>query len=310
MHWPDNKDFAFTIIDDTDEATVANVKPVYDFLYEVGTITTKTVWAFPPRDPFNGETLSDENYRCFIRELAGRGYEIAFHGAGSGDFNREEILSALDLFKEYVGYYPRIHINHAFNSHNLYWEDRRFTFPIGALYGFIKQICNIKSVASLGETEGCASFWGDIAKQNIKYIRNRVFTGINTISYDKHMPYIEKGKEKYSNYWFSSSDGYDCNKFVQLVSHKNIDKLERQRGCAIIYTHFAYGFVKENGALDEEFKKNMAYLAGKRGWFVPAGEMLDYLNSNGNEFISNWQSLMLDLKWLGERIARKIIWRV
>ncbi len=33
LKWPLNKDFAFTIIDDTDNSTVQNIKPIYDFLY-------------------------------------------------------------------------------------------------------------------------------------------------------------------------------------------------------------------------------------------------------------------------------------
>jgi hypothetical protein len=46
VKWPNGKSFAFTIVDDTDEATVNNVKPIYDLLYELGFKTTKTVWLF------------------------------------------------------------------------------------------------------------------------------------------------------------------------------------------------------------------------------------------------------------------------
>lgn len=56
MEWLNGKSFAFTIIDDTDEATVANVKPIYDLLAELGIWTTKTVGPFPEmswrREPF------------------------------------------------------------------------------------------------------------------------------------------------------------------------------------------------------------------------------------------------------------------
>ncbi len=54
INWPDKKNFAFTIVDDTDNGTVENTKPVYDFLYEQGIITTKTVWVYPSRDKFTG----------------------------------------------------------------------------------------------------------------------------------------------------------------------------------------------------------------------------------------------------------------
>ena len=45
-------------------------------------------------------------------------------------------------------------------------------------------------------------FWGDVAKEKIKFIRNRVFNGINTLKYDPKMPFREKRKI-FSNYWFS-----------------------------------------------------------------------------------------------------------
>ena len=32
LQWPDGKDFAFTVFDDTDYATLENVKEIYSFL--------------------------------------------------------------------------------------------------------------------------------------------------------------------------------------------------------------------------------------------------------------------------------------
>ncbi|MGI6449930.1 MAG: hypothetical protein ACOX3R_06475 [Desulfitobacteriia bacterium] len=43
IQWPDGKRFAFTIIDDNDNATVQNNKPIYDLLLALGMKTTKTV---------------------------------------------------------------------------------------------------------------------------------------------------------------------------------------------------------------------------------------------------------------------------
>jgi hypothetical protein len=48
VEWPNGKRFAFTIVDDTDDATVQKVRPVYDFLLELGIRSTKTVWPFGP----------------------------------------------------------------------------------------------------------------------------------------------------------------------------------------------------------------------------------------------------------------------
>ncbi len=44
--WPGGHKFAFSIFDDTDWATVENVKPVYDLLADLGMRTTKSVWMF------------------------------------------------------------------------------------------------------------------------------------------------------------------------------------------------------------------------------------------------------------------------
>ena len=312
MQWPNNKKFAFTIVDDTDEATVSNVKPVYDFIREAGLTTTKTVWALPSRDEFGGETLSDQAYSDFILELASNGTEIGFHGAGSGNFSRAEILEALEIFKGLIGNYPKLFINHAFNSQNLYWSDKRFTFLIGCIYKLIKRIFRMRDVPSQGEIEGSPNFWGDIAKKEIKYIRNRVYTSLNTLNNDSYMPYIDTAKEKYSNYWFSSSDGYNLEAFLKLLSYQNIDKLEKERGCSIVYTHFAYGFVDEKGNLNEEFKDRIRYLSNKDGWFVPASDILDYLNDvRGKDIhVDNFQSFMMDVDWIIKRIVRKILWRI
>ncbi len=74
MIWPGGKTFAFTVIDDTDSATVENVKPIYDLLYSRGIRTTKTVWAYPARDGFPGQSLSDPEYRDFILSLKEKGF--------------------------------------------------------------------------------------------------------------------------------------------------------------------------------------------------------------------------------------------
>lgn len=52
MQWKSGKDFAFTIIDDTDGSTVGNTKPIYDYLAGRNIRTTKTVWVYPSRDRF------------------------------------------------------------------------------------------------------------------------------------------------------------------------------------------------------------------------------------------------------------------
>lgn len=308
IKWPDGKKFAFTIIDDTDDGTVENTKPIYDLLYELDLFTTKTVWTYAPRDDrFTGEALENQRYSDFIRELKNRGFEIAFHNAGSGDFVRDEIISGLEKYKDILGEYPKMHINHGNNKDTVYWGYKRYGFPLNLLFRLIYG----KKRSFFGEVQDSEYFWGDLCKRHVKYIRNHVFSGINTIKYDCNMPYRQKNKEDYSNYWFSSSDGENAELFSKLILKANVDKLEIENGCCIVYTHFAYGFVDENGKVNKDFEESLRYLSSKNGWFVPASKLLDYLQSfRKKEYISGYDAFLLDMKWIFERIYRRLIYKI
>src|SRR5690606_29628226 len=109
-------------------------KPVYDYLKEKGIFTTKTVWCFPSRGKYSGQSLSDIEYREWILDLKKNGFEIGLHNVGDGNFSRDEIAAGIDLFEKVLGHAPDIHCNHVSNIDNLYWWDRRFVFPFKQLY--------------------------------------------------------------------------------------------------------------------------------------------------------------------------------
>lgn len=116
-----------------------------------------------------------------------------------------------------------------------------------------------------------------------------------------------RSKDASSNYWFSSSDGHTVEEFVHLLSERNIGQLEKSGGCCILYTHFACDFVKE-GELEPGFESSIRNLASRDGWFAPAGEILDHLAAprSNDAPISYGYQLGLDLKWLADRIIKKI----
>lgn len=292
MRWPNGKDFAFTIVDDTDHATVQNVAPVYDCLRKFGIRTTKTVWSHPPRDRYTGQCIIDADYAAFLHSLEQDGFELALHGAGSGSFARSEIIEALEHFKKKFGRDPRMHINHANNPCNLYWGYKRFG-PILRLV--VKQFLKKRFY---GDDSTSEHFWTDLFGERIHYCRNYVFSGINTLKEDPWMPYYDPSKP-FVRSWFSSSDGADVNKFVDLVQETNVDRLRKAGGCCIVYTHFASGFVDENGVLNPRFEKAIAYLSAQNGWFVPASELLDYIASQRGTIqeIGFLQKTQLDFKW-------------
>lgn len=297
MNWPDNKQFAFTVVDDTDNATIQNIEPVYRLLQELGMRTTKTVWVYPSRDRFTGDTLQDREYLGFILGLRDKGFEIGLHGVGSGAFTREEILVGLKFYQECFGQYPSMHINHAQSPHNIHWGN-------SACSRLLQSYARLRSPNDkfFGHDTAGDCYWGDFAKQHIRYMRSRSFKGINTLAHDPRMPYRDRDKEAASNFWFSSSDGADVRAFTALISKDNVDSLVTEGGCCIVYTHFASGFVDGNGEVNPAFRTNLEYLASKGGWFVPAGEMLDHLLAQRKgEFESEAYFTWLDVKRMLQR---------
>ena len=303
IKWPNNKKFAFTIIDDTDNSTIENIKPIYDFLHKNKILTTKTVWVYESRDHFTGSTLQDEEYLNFAKSLMSQGFEIQLHNVGSGSFNREEIIRGIELFHEKMGYYPSMHINHSSNPDNIYWGYKRYSF----IFKNLMKLVFGKKRQFYGDDSESKHFWGDIHKKHIKWTRNRVFNSINTLKVDSKMPFKEKSKP-YANYFFSSSDGHTVEEFNNLISRENIDRLEKEGGLCIVYTHFASGFLNEDGTINEDFKSKIEYLAGKNGWFVPTSEVLDYLleDKNKNHYASAFYTFKLDFKWFIQRVIKKV----
>jgi len=302
IQWPEGKQFAFTIFDDTDNSTVENIRPVYELLNDYGIKTTKSVWSYPSRDNFAGDCLKDNNYLQFIKQLQTQGFEIALHNIGSGEFSRQEIQEGFELFKKSLGQYPRLHANHAGNIDSIYWGfEKRFVAPL-------KWLGILKNEHFLGDEQNSTCFWGDLCKQHIQYIRNHTFNGINTAKYDKKMPYTEKKKNQYSNYWFSSSDGHTVKEFNQLIQPANLDQLEKEKGFCIVYTHFASGFYDRHHQLNTQFENQIKQLATRNAWFVPVGTLLDYLMLERNRGITSsyWHHLSMDMKWIFERIIKKI----
>ena len=81
---------------------------------------------YAPRNRFKGQSLQDDNYVDFLKDIHNKGFDIQLHGVGSGDFTKKEIQLGIEIFKQKLGYYPSLHINHASNKDNLYWGNKRF----------------------------------------------------------------------------------------------------------------------------------------------------------------------------------------
>jgi hypothetical protein len=303
---PSGKRFAFTVLDDTDDATRENVQPVYALLQELGLRTTKTAWPLDcpegSRNFFAAETLQDKAYLRFVHELVDGGFELAFHGATMESSRRERTLEGLEFLRSEFGCYPRLYCNHGQNRENLYWGPRRFSTP--GLRALSRVLMRSPGNDFEGDTEGSQFFWGDVCRDVIQYVRNFTFDRLNVLDVDPGMPY-HVASASYVRYWFSTAEAPDVEAFNRVLSRQRIDELEADGGVCIISTHFGKGFVKD-GRLNSVTEGLLRYLAGKPGWFVPVSDVLDRLLVGGRgRNVTRREILRLEFRFVADRIKQR-----
>jgi hypothetical protein len=314
--FPGGKRFAFTVVDDTDVATLANVKPLYDMLYELGFRTTKTVWPVNcPEGSANfssSETLEDESYRDFVLELQRRGFEITWHGATMETSPRERTLVALERYHDLFGTYPRIHVNHADNRENIYWGSGRVDSKIlRMLFG---KFASRPAEYFSGHVQGSPHWWGDRCTQHCEYARNLTTNDIDTTKFNPSMPYRDPARPLVP-WWFSSSDANSITEFNALIHPRHQERLEQDGGVCIIATHFGKGFVHD-GVVDPVTRERLTELAQRSGWFPTTGELLDWLRTRRETAASDdgtlprTEWLRMQWQWALDLGVRKIAeWR-
>lgn len=307
IEYPNNKRFAFTILDDSDGGSVEAVKPMYDLLYELGMRTTKAAWPLRgsegSRNYQSAQTLEDESYREFIVGLRDRGFEIAWQGATMESSTRERTLQGLARFREVMGHYPRVHANYSFNRENLYWGPERVDQPL--LKAVVQRAAPTPAGYFLGHVEDSAFWWGDACLEHIDYVRNLTFDDVNLRKVNPSMPYQDPSRQ-WVKWWFSCSDAEDCSEFNHLLRPDRQDKLEQEGGFCIVATHFAKGFVR-NGKVDRLARKRLEALAARGGWFVPVSTLLDHLrlNGTGDSFsVDEWDRMQW--KWARDLVRRRL----
>lgn len=268
--------FYFSIIDDTDDATLENIKPVYDFLYSKGILISKTVWVYPPLDePSSGDCLQRDEYAEYIKELKQRGYEIGLHNVGSADYDspytREKILAGLEFFEQRLGFKPTICVNHSYNPDSVYGGYKRFNPLMAAV---VKKLYKQYGRTFYGEVEGSEYFWGDKHKELFKYSRNHECGTLQTTRYDKYMPYVDPKRSKYANYWYSATFAPNPDVFNHVVNDKALKKLEKNGGCCVLFTHLGYYY--KDGKLNPGFVERIEKLAANPNCIsMPVTQTLD-----------------------------------
>lgn len=309
MKFPGNKKFAFTILDDTDDATLENVKPVYDCLKAAGFRTTKTVWPMDcpegSRLFFAADTLQRKEYLSFVHQLAKDGFEIAFHGATMESSRRARTVEALEFFKEEFGVYPTLFCSHGYNRDNLYWGHSRFqTWMFRNLMGVLLKESRRYYAGAMAESE---YFWGDISKAHIRYVRNFTFSSLNMLEVNPEMPY-RLSETPYVNYWFSTADAADASAFIKLLTDARLDALERAGGVCILSTHLGKGFAKD-GVVNPRVTRIIQRLGQRPGWYIPTSELLDYLVSTQGkgQTLGTWQMLNLEVRYVFAKFVMTVL---
>jgi hypothetical protein len=301
IEWPGGRDFAFTIFDDTDLATIDNVGRVYSLLEDLNLRTTKSVW--PCRGSgtpsFGGPTCEDPEYLQWVRSLQAAGFEIGYHNATYHTSLREQTIEGLERFRELFGHYPASMANHASNAESIYWGDSRLDGIYTSIYNLL--LLNRHRKVFRGHVEGDPLFWGDYCKQAVKYVRSFVFNDINTLKACPYMPYHDPDRP-WVNHWFASSEGPAVQSFNTCVSEKNQDCLEEEGGACVMYVHLASGF-QDGATVDPRFAQLMKRLSRKNGWFVPVSTLLDFLlQTKAQHIISPEQRARLQRKWLLDKL--------
>ena len=305
--FPGDARFAFTIMDDTDDATVGNVRPIYRLLESLGMHTTKTVWPVRceegSRNFAAADTLDVPDYRDFVVDLQRRGFEIAFHCATMESSQRERTARALSRFTETFGAPPRVHANHSFNRENLYWGVHRIDDPL--LRFMYRAALKQPDDFYQGHVPGSAFWWGDLCTAQIQYVRNLSFEEINLCRVNPSMPYTD-ARRPHARWWFSASDAENADAFVELMTVENQERLEAEGGVCIVATHLGKGFCP-GGAVRDDVRQVLVSLAARPGWFVPVGPMLDLLRErrSTNSLPANeWRRMQW--RWVRDLIVRRL----
>lgn len=302
--FPQRKQFAFSVFDDTDGSTRENIEPVYHLLEELDMRITKSVWPLGPVPGarIGGTTLENRHYLDFILRLQERGFEIALHNVQNSDATRDVIEKGFGRFQDLIGQSPRIHCNHSMNRDNIYWGATRFkTASVRLAYNIATRCSRLKHFQ--GDVEESPYFWGDLCKARIAYVRNFVFDEINLDRINPTLPYHDPDK-RFVNFWFSSSEGGTVNSFCKTVSEANQDRLASEGGVCIMYAHFAKGF-SNGGRVDPNFERLMRRLRKMNGWFVPVSELLDHLRAGRTDSaIPAGELARMERKWFFSKLAK------
>jgi peptidoglycan/xylan/chitin deacetylase (PgdA/CDA1 family) len=282
--FPDGHSFALAIIHDADDAYSRRLAPLFETFDELGFKITATAFMFWSGWADNGNIwrdwkeaegegceffapkavpLVDKKERDFYMNLAARGHEIGMHTPSDTSSPREDVMRAFEFFKEIFGRYPPVYAEHRVSTK----KDAQANE-------------GSRSKSIYYNTDLLNSYgpwvWIDDAR-GVPHNRHAQFYDILAVNgtpfnHPASRQYgIKKGFLRTGKWREGDGDG-----FLSWYSEENIDALERNHGLALVYTHLDKKWLaSETRKMRPEIKNRLRYLASKNGWFVPAGTILD-----------------------------------
>lgn len=305
---PGGAPFAFTILDDTDDSTLENARPVYERLHALGFRTTKTVWPLEcpegSRHFFAADTLERPEYLEWVRGLIDQGFELGLHGATMESSRRVRTEQGLREIEGHFGFVPQVYANHGFNRENVYWGLDRF--QTGWIKGVVRRLRLYGDASSEGQDPDSPYFWGDLCQRHVEYVRGFTFAGMDVRRFDPLTPY-ELESTPFVRYWFSTADAPDATAFKRRVTRRALDRLAGTGGVCILSTHLGKGFAS-NGRLDPEVDAVLTEIADRGAWRAPVSDVLDHLRRarKPQPPLSPRQTRRLEFQYLRDRVEERI----
>ena len=300
--FPGGKQFALSLFDDTDVATLEYIRPIYELLERLGFRTTKSVWPLQyhgDSDYQGSDTLADPEYASYVCALQERGFEIAIHGARMETSDRADIVAAFEKYKQILGRHPQAYAAHSCNRDNLYWGADRFRFRLwrwlhAALDGG-------REHAGEGHRADSPFYWGDLDEQHLRYVRSFTYDDLNLWNITTAVPYRTTSTPCVRAF-FPSSFADNVEEFIELLSPARQMQLEHERGLAIVGTHFGKGFLRE-GRVHPGVVEVLTSLSRRPGWFPPVSTLLDHLveGQGGVALLKGYPLFRLEALWFLHR---------
>jgi hypothetical protein len=285
--WPPHPHRAgFCITDDTDAATMASVRGVYDFLASIGLRTSKTVWALEPTEPcgipplpdsiLRGITLEDPSYLAYCAGLAERGFEICLHGASAGNNVRARTARALERIERHFGG-AGTYICHAKNAENPYWHEK--VAPRGPARWALAPLSRYRCS---GEDPASPYFWGDLCLAKIRHIRLFRTRDIDTLARNPSMPYFDPEKPLVRS-WFAATK----RSFHDCTTDGALSRLEAEHGLCVLYQYMHRYADPATGRLDEGFRADAERLMARASiWVDTTSRLMDRLRLIQGVFVT------------------------